>query len=588
MHYKKIITIIIVISFTVSINSFGLVNAFARTSDDVAKEIEEKKEELEDKKRELEEAEESLENSKKRKENVEGRLNQLDADIDYIENQINVKSSRVNALNQEKELKELEKEKRDKNLDEQLVNSYVYWQSEGRSSYTTVLGSSDPIKTGTYYSMVTGTQQESLNTAAVELSKIEERFRSAQQELDKLENQIIALEEEKRQKKIEIEAINERIQEEANNLATQKAQLQSTRELIDNLSEEQQRLLQREKEILSENTSGISGTQPIAQGEYYFQGVGRDLVQGHGIGFSQFGALGASLAGWSYKQIVEFYYPGAKVIKTTDQNIRVVGTAYSGRYIDDNFSLDEYASGIGEVPSTSCEDLGESFPYNNNIWSCWPEEAIKAQLVSARSYGLSRVQRGGSVCPTAACQVFDDQSYDKSTLAQETSLEILSVDGSTPIIALYSSQNNQGNGTADNETVNSNWQGDGTRYSYLTHVDDGSFYYAYAPQECDNLDCAKWNYRTNGYTLQDIGDFINREFEDYFKENGINLGTIQDITFQRDPSFRVQKVTLVGSNQSFTIAGWYFKSLWNNWVYEEAPSGEKDYIYSLTFYLEKG
>jgi stage II sporulation protein D len=41
--------------------------------------------------------------------------------------------------------------------------------------------------------------------------------------------------------------------------------------------------------------------------------VGRGF--GHGVGMCQWGAKGRALAGQSYRQIIEAYYPGAKVEK---------------------------------------------------------------------------------------------------------------------------------------------------------------------------------------------------------------------------------------------------------------------------------
>ncbi len=34
---------------------------------------------------------------------------------------------------------------------------------------------------------------------------------------------------------------------------------------------------------------------------------------GHGMGMSQYGAAGMARAGWNYKQILEFFYDGARV-----------------------------------------------------------------------------------------------------------------------------------------------------------------------------------------------------------------------------------------------------------------------------------
>ena len=50
-----------------------------------------------------------------------------------------------------------------------------------------------------------------------------------------------------------------------------------------------------------------------ASGTYYFAGMG----YGHGVGMSQSGAKGMAKAGYTYKEIIEHYYTGAKVLKNS-------------------------------------------------------------------------------------------------------------------------------------------------------------------------------------------------------------------------------------------------------------------------------
>jgi hypothetical protein len=51
----------------------------------------------------------------------------------------------------------------------------------------------------------------------------------------------------------------------------------------------------------------------------------------------------------------------------------------------------------------------------------------------------------------------------------------------------------------------------------------------------------------------------------------------------RGSSPNVWKVTLVGTSGAKTVAGWKFKSIWNDFVY----NSNKDYIYGLNFRFEK-
>jgi stage II sporulation protein D (peptidoglycan lytic transglycosylase) len=99
-------------------------------------------------------------------------------------------------------------------------------------------------------------------------------------------------------------------------------------------------------------------------------------------------------------------------------------------------SVDQYLAGIKEVP------FG------------WPEEALAAQVVAARTYLANTLRNGRSaqgrqhgfdICATSACQVYAGTGYrhedhgDRWIAAvQRTAREILTFDGG-PILAVYSS-----------------------------------------------------------------------------------------------------------------------------------------------------
>ncbi|MBD3362946.1 hypothetical protein GF362_04460 [Candidatus Dojkabacteria bacterium] len=292
---------------------------------------------------------------------------------------------------------------------------------------------------------------------------------------------------------------------------------------------------------------------------------------------SQFGALGAALKGWDYKKILEFYYPGAKVVKYTEvQTLNVDGYG--------SMSIENYVAGAGEIPDYSCEDLEIEFDHNN-IWKCWPKEAIKAQVVAFRTYGLNKTKGGSSICTTARCQVYKG-GENKRWAAEETESMVV-VYGGEPISAFYSSDNHNGWGTANNDTVWSNFEGEGVPEPYLRAVNDKAIAYKYTYTE--------WTWRTNGYSIEDIDGMLNwsmssnqasDKYRTFITDLKSSIGELKGLEFERDPSGRVNKVKLIGSSKSRYMAGWLFKSLWNIWIGNEKPSGEEDYIYSLTYYMK--
>lgn len=162
--------------------------------------------------------------------------------------------------------------------------------------------------------------------------------------------------------------------------------------------------------------------------------------------------------------------------------------------------------------------------------------------------------------------------------------------GGQPIEALYSADNNQGFGTADNDTRFQGYDGYGTAIPYLRAVNDS----AYAtPTYYTN-----WGYRTKNYSMSDIDsllDFVINDrgdfgsFSDYVSVVKSTIGNVSTISFERDASNRVKKVWLKGPNgNSAVIGGWWFKYMWIIWVDANnitKEDGVKDFIYSQTYFI---
>lgn len=101
------------------------------------------------------------------------------------------------------------------------------------------------------------------------------------------------------------------------------------------------------------------------------------------VGLNQYGAYGRAKAGETADQILQDYYPNLTLKKDYDSGATI--------NVDGNgaMNVEEYTKRIYEVPNAWGDDGGQ--------------EALKAQAVAARSYGLAH--RGG-ICTTESCQVF--------------------------------------------------------------------------------------------------------------------------------------------------------------------------------------
>ncbi len=97
---------------------------------------------------------------------------------------------------------------------------------------------------------------------------------------------------------------------------------------------------------------------------------------------SQYGAKGRADSGQKYKDILTAYFDGINFEKK-DPNMKIKVQGYGEK------TLEEYLLGIYEMPGD------------------WPIEALKAQVVAARSYALAYTDNGAKeICTTQACQVY--------------------------------------------------------------------------------------------------------------------------------------------------------------------------------------
>jgi SpoIID/LytB domain protein len=133
----------------------------------------------------------------------------------------------------------------------------------------------------------------------------------------------------------------------------------------------------------------------------------------------------------------------------------------------------------------------------NTVWDCWPEESIKAQVLAARSYGVTSSQ---PICRSASCQVYKGGKA-KAWAAWETqNLYIVSNGGTHAnqiIRAFYSSYNSNGWGTADHETIwpDSRAGGKSHPYTYLRSVKDSDFTYRYI---------SRYSWRSSSYSIDEL------------------------------------------------------------------------------------
>ncbi len=136
----------------------------------------------------------------------------------------------------------------------------------------------------------------------------------------------------------------------------------------------------------------------------------------HRVGLNQYGAYGRAKAGQNYRDILNAYYANISFEKK-DSHMKIKVQGYGEK------DLDDYLLGIYEMPGS------------------WPIEALKAQVVAARSYALAYTNNGaGEICTTQACQVYKggNKGGDWEKAVHETEGEIM-MSGGEVVKAWYAS-----------------------------------------------------------------------------------------------------------------------------------------------------
>jgi len=544
------------------------IDAQDRSLEEVIRELEEKQKEKGEKEKSLKDIESKISLLGRRSGTLENQISQVQRDIDVVNEEL--KKCEEEIKKNEENIKIISEglTKNMEDLKEMVTALYQFSQV----NTVELMLMSDDISS---FLIKNELQSQNIRKCKDEILRLEEEFKKLEEFKKELDNEKATFEKiakdlEEEKKKLENELADTKRQialntSQANILRGQIAQLQSA---IDLLEEEQKRILEKEQEQLMQGGNG--GTEPLKPGDYYFRVRGRDLYDGHGVGMSQWGAYGMAQAGENYQQILTFYYTGTYIGTTAVSSIPVVGYGY--------MDLEHYVAGLGEVPDKACgtEEQVAGNPQKyvvdnpNSVWDCWPEEAIKAQVVAARTYAVYYTHNGSgpAICTTAACQVYKG-GEGKRWAVDETSKQVVLYNGS-PIGAFYHSSA-RGHTEANEYVWTANKYGAvGYARPYLRGVDDSAWAYR---NNYYNLIT-----RTNGYSLEEWSSILA-------SNEDTNVGTLISLSIERGSSNRAWRVHLHGTKGDKTVAGWYFKAIYNDWVYNHKPPEQRDYIYSTEFFF---
>ncbi len=222
----------------------------------------------------------------------------------------------------------------------------------------------------------------------------------------------------------------------------------------------------------------------------------------HRKGMSQYGAK-ARASNQSYEDILQAYYGKRPVKKDTGGDIIVNGGSmnFEGRYL----------LGIAEMPSD------------------WPENALKAQAVAARTYAYRYKQEGKSICTTEACQVFSSSKADNSPEAWKKAVKDTEGMVLEDVVTYYSSTTGGYISTSGWDTTDHEGGGDWTSRAYESVAGSPWFYkswYRSGYKNSDN-DCG----RKPWLSEEEMSDILNAWLVLKKGEgNGADTGRIVPVT----------------------------------------------------------
>lgn len=599
---KTRVLVVVILTFCIVLSPVS-----ARTIEEINADIKASQEEMQKIKEQLAKANSDLAAIQANKNKTGSEINKIKEQINELQISYDLAVLQKQQMEEEIKIKDLEKEEREKLLNKQLVVSYVDWKTN-KATETMLNSSGDVLKSIMYYDFITAESSKGLKELSQNITALNEQTKEFEAQVLGMQTTMADLQKQKEFWEKQIALYNEALAKASND----KNQLQVASSQI---SETQaQYNLELEIAVAAAN----SGSEPLISGELYFAGsvsLPRNGIEctgnyryagfnpgtdafGHGLGMSQWGAFGmAQNHGWNANRILTFYYQGSAIETRPTKTIKVNGV--------DRMNMEDYIAGIGEVPDKACgtaEQIQNWENYaNSQGWSptdpkrqkylvggnCWPEEAIKAQAIAARTYAYNRAD---SICTTDSCQVYKG-GYAKAWAAYETNNQVI-VAGGNVINAFYSGYNNNGAGTADIETV---WP-KSSPVSYLKSVNDNSV--TYTPRLC-NQNVRRENWNTNSYSLDAIKEMLNwlqsksnwTDCDNGIEPNRCNadavryqivnvIGNLTAMQVENDSSGRAKRVKFIGTNGTGSVSGLFFRMMFNTWT---GKTGKNDALKSITY-----
>lgn len=395
----KIISILLIIAALILSTVFTSGTKFqirADEIDEVQQEIDSQNSKLEQIRQDLEDSRKQLENLSSIRNSYYGELSSARADLNLIKSRLADNTAGIEKLDEDIGRINSLITRRVDQRNRKLQNIYFDLQIPLITEILKIKNINSFSKLWKYKEAGIRSDRENLNILNSQLSQLQSNLsqsRQLQEELsamnEQIENNIASINQ-------QIAGLNNQISYEQQRQSAMSGEMSEIQGNIEKLTAYQEELIRQKLLATQFNTSVGSIEQGIealespgfADGFVFFT-----YGYPHRVGMNQYGAYGRAKAGQPAEQILNAYYSGIKIDKDfeTPETIPVQG------YGDVDFQ--EYLKGLGEMPS------------------CWDIEALKAQVIAARTYALNYIyyswngtefteKSPNPICTTQACQVY--------------------------------------------------------------------------------------------------------------------------------------------------------------------------------------
>ncbi|MEX2053437.1 MAG: SpoIID/LytB domain-containing protein, partial [Patescibacteria group bacterium] len=285
-----------------------------------------------------------------------------------------------------------------------------------RTSYIEVLFSADDLEKSAHQFQYFNANLNTLSNTIGRLGEEITIFESNQATAKKLRDDLAFLRSQ----------YQSRLSSSQRQLSSTSSQLASVKSSIKNLTAKQEQLI-LEKFAASGGSETIGesapSSKPVPAAPFSPSWMIGTYGYPHRIGMSQYGARGRAIKGQSYQTILSAYY-GRSATKATNipAKITVNGcNEYGQCWSNVRYDFETYVKHIYEMPSS------------------WPQQALRAQAIAARTYALRYALQGKSICPSQSCQVIKKEINATAWQQAVDATKGMTVGGNNPLPTFYHS-----------------------------------------------------------------------------------------------------------------------------------------------------